>query len=335
MPKLPIKHLSSGANIGDVLSWNGTNWVSAPAPIITFSYPNAAAREGATGLTSADIAKVAIQVDTGTYWLLVDTIPTWIQIVTGSVPQVPQWNTLLDTDFTAQTSGNFSSDGTVVIGGVSFTVENFANLYAGATMGIVSGSGLKLGCQASGTNYTTARNNPLLRWPFPSGVINGVPVRACIYVGTDSGWAGELYLGFEYPSSNPRDNQWVQANVSVGTAVVATYSFGCSINNGANTLVNTSSVNANTTLLGMIARKSIGSVYIPDALAGKYADGAYVDMNQLSSTYASAVAAQNNTIAPTTVGQAQNWGIAISSRFGSLGATYLIYCRRVKVQALY
>ena len=33
MPRLPIKHLSSGATIGDVLSWNGTSWVSAPAPV--------------------------------------------------------------------------------------------------------------------------------------------------------------------------------------------------------------------------------------------------------------------------------------------------------------
>jgi hypothetical protein len=320
-----------GTTPGVLLNTTSNLW----SPKVTFSYADAAARTGATGLTSEDVAKIALQIDTGTYWLLADITPTWIQIVTGSIPSVPQWNTLLDMDFTAQTSGDFSADGTVVIGGVSFIVENFANLYAGATMGVVFGSGLKLGCQSSGTNYTTARNSPLLRWPFPSDVINNVPVRACVYVGTDSGWTGELYLGFEYPSSSPRDNQWVMAGVSAGTSVASTYGFGYSTNSTATTLISNNTVNTNTTLLGMFAHKSIGSVHIPDVLAGKYADGAYVNMNQLSPIYTPTTAIQNATIAPTTVGQAQNWGIAISSRFGSLGATYRVYCQRVKVQAFY
>lgn len=49
--------------------------------IVAFSYANQSAREGATGLSSADIHKVAYQEDNSTYWVLTNHSPvTWTQI---------------------------------------------------------------------------------------------------------------------------------------------------------------------------------------------------------------------------------------------------------------
>lgn len=48
-----------------------------------WSYANAAARTGATGFVAADVDKLALQTDTGTYWRLTATTPTWDQ-VTGT-----------------------------------------------------------------------------------------------------------------------------------------------------------------------------------------------------------------------------------------------------------
>lgn len=54
--------------------------------ITSFEYANAAARTGATGLTSADIDKVAKQLDNNSYWALVDESPvTWIEFTSSTV----------------------------------------------------------------------------------------------------------------------------------------------------------------------------------------------------------------------------------------------------------
>jgi hypothetical protein len=52
-----------------------------------FEYADQTARIGATGLTSADIGKVARQSDTGTFWVLADDSPlTWSQIDSQNLP---------------------------------------------------------------------------------------------------------------------------------------------------------------------------------------------------------------------------------------------------------
>jgi hypothetical protein len=44
----------------------------------TWTYPNAAARTGATGFVAGDIGKIAYQSDTSTFWRLTATTPTWV-----------------------------------------------------------------------------------------------------------------------------------------------------------------------------------------------------------------------------------------------------------------
>jgi len=53
----------------------------------TWEYANAAARTGATGFVTADINKLALQTDDGTYWRLTATAPTWAAV--GGTPGTP------------------------------------------------------------------------------------------------------------------------------------------------------------------------------------------------------------------------------------------------------
>lgn len=58
-----------------------------------WSYANSTAREGASGFVTADLNKLALQTDEGTYWRLTATTPTW-----------EQFNPLLDEDDFASNS---------------------------------------------------------------------------------------------------------------------------------------------------------------------------------------------------------------------------------------
>ena len=45
-----------------------------------FTYANATARNAATGFTSADLYKAAIQTDNNSLWMLTSTTPTWAEL---------------------------------------------------------------------------------------------------------------------------------------------------------------------------------------------------------------------------------------------------------------
>jgi type II secretory pathway pseudopilin PulG len=50
-----------------------------------WTYPDAAARTGATGFVASDVDQLAYQADTQTYWRLQGTAPTWVQDTTGGI----------------------------------------------------------------------------------------------------------------------------------------------------------------------------------------------------------------------------------------------------------
>lgn len=50
-----------------------------------WTYPDAAARMAATGMTTSDLGQLAYQSDTQTYWRLLSTTPTWEQDTTGGI----------------------------------------------------------------------------------------------------------------------------------------------------------------------------------------------------------------------------------------------------------
>jgi hypothetical protein len=51
-------------------------------------YANAAARTGATGFVAGDVGRIAYQTDTGQYWRLTATTPTWQLILPPVAPPV-------------------------------------------------------------------------------------------------------------------------------------------------------------------------------------------------------------------------------------------------------
>jgi hypothetical protein len=57
--------------------------------IKAYEYADAAARTGATGFVAADIGKVALQIDTGEYWILTATTPTWQLLGTSAALSAP------------------------------------------------------------------------------------------------------------------------------------------------------------------------------------------------------------------------------------------------------
>lgn len=112
------------------------------------------------------------------------------------------WHTLLDTDFTAQATVSSFSDGAVTIGGQTWTVANMANAYAGRTMGILNGSGLRT-CRDNGSQQWYYHEWPLIRWQLPPQVVNGVPLRVAVQGGgadTDYSWRGSM-VALAYPSA--------------------------------------------------------------------------------------------------------------------------------------
>lgn len=58
----------------------------------SFSYSNETERNGDTSISSKDINKLAIQQNNRTVWLLLDTKPTWKQILTEGSPTLPRGN---------------------------------------------------------------------------------------------------------------------------------------------------------------------------------------------------------------------------------------------------
>lgn len=52
-----------------------------------YEYANAAARTGASGFAAGDVGKLAKETDTLTWWVLVDTSPTWKELTPGSISE--------------------------------------------------------------------------------------------------------------------------------------------------------------------------------------------------------------------------------------------------------
>jgi len=59
--------------------------VVTPYPVpVAWVYANATARTGATGFVEDDVGKIAFQESDSTYWMLIDTSPTWLAVEIGA-----------------------------------------------------------------------------------------------------------------------------------------------------------------------------------------------------------------------------------------------------------
>jgi hypothetical protein len=171
--------------------------------IVAFVYANAAARAGATGLTAADVGKVALQADSGTYWILASTSPTWLQVNVGAVV-LPSWKTLFSVDFTAHAAVDMSVDGAVLVGGVSATKQGSSYGSSFVLNGIQPNMGLSLMPNMAGANDP---RQPIIKRPSLRFQLNtllgsswphGMPLRVTTvlnYVGAYIPNGNNQYLG--------------------------------------------------------------------------------------------------------------------------------------------
>jgi hypothetical protein len=249
---------------------------------------------------------------------------------------LPAWHTLLDMDFSAQTTQTFTGDGNVTIGGVVFVVENFGNQYSGTSMGVTNGSGLRLPCQASGAAYEGAsgRVAPLLRFPFTASVINNVPVRAVMVpYPVVNPLNGVLYLAIEYPSSTYRNSAWFKCNMPATATTFTTTSLGRMMNSAQDNVISSEALETGADVVGLYYPNGAGSVKYFEGLGGKVSNNAYADTSKLCTVGRSGTTQSYATLDSATVGLAQNWGVALSV-YGSFTVQHF-YVKQLKVEAFY
>jgi hypothetical protein len=128
---------------------------------------------------------------------------------------LPQWRDLVAIDFSAQPNQVIAADGLVTIGGIDWTVKNFANQAGGSVFSVENGRGLRLGASSvTGQTpiFTSSRTTPrvllpLSQWPV---VNNETPLRAVaelFSVHSDSDSYRTLFgLLFENNTDNTRSN---------------------------------------------------------------------------------------------------------------------------------
>jgi hypothetical protein len=266
------------------------------------------------------------------------TGPTGAQGATGSLINGASWHILLDFNFVGQSIGDFTTDGNVTIGGVVFVVENFANIYAGNTMGIVAG-GLRLPSQSATQNYPGVRTLPLLRWPFPNTVTDGIPVRVSAVLGqvTTNFSSSSNYLAIEYPSgsSGLKNSRWAAAECNSTQIKLSTISMGVVIADTATAVITTNAVAANLNVIGMLLPFGVSSTSAGVLLGGRVSDGAYTSLNTMGQLYTDTLSRANCTLEPTTVGLAANWGVMLASHFSDNNATSNTLITNLKVEALF
>ena len=303
-----------GTTPGILLNSTSNLW----SPKVTFSYANAAARTGATGLTSEDVAKTALQIDTGTYWLLVDTIPTWIQLQTGTPgPAGPMWHTLLDVDFTAEASQSLASDGTYTIAGITWTKVGSAKQGSSYSWEIVAGSGLRATCGDTASGFDTNDLSFPAMWPtLLLGTLTGLtnpPIRISAILGANkSSIAGYIVLaiGVEARDSTTRVRQMAQKEIGTVTngPWIATYARGASGSSETTTLL----ADSNTLMLycpsGLLSDSIF--VYVANSTGNAFPTSFGTAYNCVAKGSGVVTVAANTNIASTSV---DNWRCPIST----------------------
>lgn len=246
------------------------------------------------------------------------------------------WQTLVEVDFTALPNQALNSDGAHVIGGLTWYIENTANVIAGAVgMRIVNGVGLVLPCEAnSGAQYYPLnRLEPLIRLPLPV-VSNLQPMRAQMHVGQNLGWGDEVFLAFELPDSASRNMSGMRFNLDGGAFAASAWGCWQQRECGYNNWINASTLRVvGADIAGLLCPESCLPVFSELVENGVYAAGDWALPSALAPiggyTGASAVTlGGNTTVAAQT---AANYGVAMSVHFGSVDAAYEQVIRRFRI----
>lgn len=120
-------------------------------------YADAAARTGATGFVAGDVGRIAYQTDTGEYWRLISTTPTWqrlpVMLIGGTTNQVlaknsatnydASWKATPPPSYPLFQSGNLAPGGTTSTSGVMAGLGSAAGIapqLTGRLLVAISGS---------------------------------------------------------------------------------------------------------------------------------------------------------------------------------------------------
>lgn len=109
-----------------------------------FTYADAAAREADTSRTSADVGKLARQLDDNMLWMLVDITPTWIAVSKATVPSTATYTINGVLEVALGTLRKYP-DRTITITGVYFSV------------GVAGGGTVEIDVRKNGTSIFSTK----------------------------------------------------------------------------------------------------------------------------------------------------------------------------------
>jgi hypothetical protein len=265
----------------------------------------------------------------------------------------PSWHTLLDVDYTAQTTQTFTGDGPVTIAGQTYVVANWAHIYVDppywlADMGIVSGSGLKMGRNDMTGVTWGSRTFPCIGWKFPDTLNNLSPVRVACKMSLPRVYQwNAIIMTVDYQASGDSTHR-------AGTGIVRTLRSSATDQTISSARVIRTTTTAHSDARSIEGDVSVGTtaesdadvigLYFPDGVGatvlaygtvGLVSDGDWDDLSRMRRRFAFPVQAPStadvDTLA-TEVGQASNWGVTLMGNQGAGGAGYVT---ALKVEAFY
>ena len=249
------------------------------------------------------------------------------------------WHILANVDFTAVISQSLMTNGNYTMGGAVFAVRGTETVIAGGqVLEIVHGSGLRLVCGGSAYptfGASTVDPNPVVSFPFPSTVVNRVPVRAMLRVGAcDADYGTHVYLGVEHPSTTNRAT--VEGAIDNHASTIGAVTAGRVANGGTFTKsINAQAPDTGTDLIGLWCPAGVGAVKPCEVLAGKYSDGVLSDLNTAAVMAADYALETFPSLPALTLGSASNWGIGITAESAHLDHLWSVFVRQLKVEAYF
>jgi hypothetical protein len=183
-------------------------------------YANAAARTGATGFVAGDVGRIAYQTDTGEYWRLTATTPTWATVSVLSPATFATGGALSPTGTTTTGTGVMMGMGAtfkitpVRSGKVVLTiVGSMASSVAAAAAQVVlfygtgtapanaaAPTGTSVGGQITGNSATTNYNLPFTASGLVTGLVLGTQIWFDLRLNSSSGssTASVVVTGFAF-----------------------------------------------------------------------------------------------------------------------------------------
>lgn len=200
---------------GYVLTWSNTDgyWVSRPAAggspsgaaggDLSGTYPNPTVAK----IQNRSVSAAMPQDGYALVWNAAGS--NWVPSSLSTTTNPAGWQGVYEVDFANLSTQAFSGNGSVIIDGLSWTVENFASA---TSFGIINGDGLRFSCNTTNADYNNGtRNSLLIGIPvqniFPSFDIEKHEVRIlCQFTHNADQSFEHIFAGYEHATSPTQQN---------------------------------------------------------------------------------------------------------------------------------